>query len=32
MVEYYDDVSPMAQAFVVVVDLAGVKQSWLLMG
>jgi len=31
MVEYCDDVSPMAWAFVVVVDLAGVNQSWLLM-
>jgi hypothetical protein len=31
MVEYCDDVSPMARAFVVVVDLAGVNQSWLLM-
>ncbi len=32
MLEYCNDVSPMAQAFVVVVDLAGVNQSWLLMG
>jgi hypothetical protein len=32
MVEYCDDVSPMAWAFVVVVDLVGVNQSWLLMG